>query len=314
MYILIIAIAIVLGIIAGAAYLFISTIPKSENSRTAAKMSGGSWDKHRELLNESRKWLDSAACEYISIKSFDNLKLSGYYYPSDNNNGCLVMAFNGYRSESRGQYSHITRYLNSLGFDVVLIDDRAHGSSEGRYVGFGVLDRLDCQKWVEFINEKLNNSRKIYLYGVSMGAATVLMASGLDLPKEVRGVIADCGFTTPYDVFKHVLNKSYHMLAFPLLNISNLFCRAFAKYDFKGASACEAVKKSTLPLLVIHGEKDTFVPAYMGPEIYEASNSEYKKLLMVKDAYHAESYFIDMDNYRKTMIEFINNTKERQGE
>ena len=314
MYILIIAIVIVIGIIAGAAYLFISTIPRSENSRTATKMSGGSWDKHRTLLDKSRKWLDAAECECASIKSFDNLTLSGYYYPAKNNNGCLVMAFNGYRSESRGQYSHITQYLNIQGFDVVLIDDRAHGSSEGKYVGFGVLDRLDCKKWIEFINEKLDHSRKIYLYGVSMGAATVLMASGPDLPKEVKGVIADCGFTTPYAVFKHVLNKNYHLPAFPLLNISNLFCRVFAKYDFRGASAIEAVEKSTLPLLVIHGENDTFVPAYMGPEIYNASNSRYKKLLMVKDAYHAESYFIDMETYRKTMIEFINDTKERQGE
>lgn len=311
---IIITIIIIIGLIImtsliAANILFNKTIPRSESSASAVKMSGGSWTEHRLLLDESRKWLDSYGAEQLTITSFDGLRLRGYYYPAKGGSDCLVMAFNGYRSNSRGQYSHITRYLVGLGIDVLLIDARAHGKSEGEYVGFGVLDRLDCQKWVEYMNDKLGHSRSIYLYGVSMGGATVLMASGLELPKEVKGVISDCGFTTPHDVFKHVLTHSYHLPAQPILEIANKLCRRKAKYDYNGASSVEAVRSSDIPLLVIHGEKDTFVPASMAPEIYNASAAKHKKLLMVKNAYHAESYFIDMENYRKTMIEFINETK-----
>ena len=292
-----------------ATILFNKTIPRSESSASATKLSGGSWGKHRRLLDESRKWLDNQPCEQLSITSFDGLRLSGYYYPVQGGSDCLVIAFNGYRSNSRGQYSHITKYLNGLGIDVLLVDNRAHGESEGEYVGFGVLDRLDCRKWVEFMNEKLHHSCSIYIYGVSMGGATVLMATGLDLPAEVKGVISDCGFTTPRDVFKHVLNKRYHLPSLRILEAANKICLRTAKYDIGGASAVEAVKGSTIPLLVIHGEKDDFVPAWMAPEIYNTSAAKHKKLLMVKNAYHAESYFIDMENYQKTFIEFINETK-----
>lgn len=309
LFIAIVIIAIILGFLAGSAYLFLTTIPRSESSAKATKMSGGSWDKHRLLLNESREWLDSAEREDLHITSFDGAELAGYYYPAENCGGCLVMAFNGYRSDSRGQYSHITRYLNGLGIDVVLLDDRAHGASGGKYVGFGALDRYDCKLWTEYLDKKFGGKRKIYMYGVSMGAATVLMAGALELPASVKGIIADCGFTSAYDVFKHVLNSWYHLPAFPLLNISNLMCRIFAGYEYKDADAAAAVKSSALPLLVIHGENDTFVPAYMAHEIYEASASAHKKLLMVKNAAHAESYFIDMQNYRKTMIDFIRETE-----
>lgn len=303
-------ILVILGFLIGSGYLFITTVRRSDSSAKATKMSGGTWDKHRELLGESREWLNAAKCEKLHIKSFDGLTLAGYYYPAENCGGCLVMAFNGYRSDSRGQYSHITRYLNGLGIDVVLVDDRAHGESKGKYVGFGVLDRYDCKLWAEYIDKKFGGERKIYLYGVSMGAASVLMAGALDLPATVKGIIADCGFTSTYDVFKHVLNSWYHLPAFPLLNISDLMCRAFAGYGYKDADAVSAVKSSALPLLVIHGEKDTFVPAYMAPMIYEASASKHKRLLIVKNAEHAESYFIDMQNYRKTITDFIRETQE----
>ena len=187
LYIFLAIILIALGFMIGAGVLFIKTIPRSGSSASAAKMSGGSWDKHRVLLKESREWLDAAKCENMSILSFDAIKLAGFYYPAANPNGCLIAAFNGYRSDSRSQFSHITRYLNGLGFDVALIDDRAHGESGGKYVGFGALDRYDCKKWAEYLSEKFGGKRKIYLYGVSMGAATVLMASGLKLPRFGQG-------------------------------------------------------------------------------------------------------------------------------
>ncbi len=310
MYIFIaIIILIIFAPICASVYLFVKTVLRSDDASAATKMSGGSWDKHRLLIDESRKWLDEAKCERLTIESFDGLRLAGYFYPASEPNGCLVLAFNGYRSNSRAQYSHITRFLNGLGYDVVLADDRAHGQSEGRYVGFGVLDRYDCLKWVENLDKKFTGSRKIFLYGVSMGAATVLMASNLNLPKSVKGIISDCGFTSAHDVFKHVLNSWYHLPAFPILNITNLLCRIFAGYDNKSSSSVASVAESRLPLLVIHGKNDTFVPSYMAPMIYKASNSVYKKLLTVNNACHAESYYIDMENYKKTMIDFINHTK-----
>lgn len=308
-FIIIAAILIIAVFFTGAGVLFLMTIPRSKNNALATKMSGGSWDKHLVMLDESKKWLEGAECEPLQMTGFDGTVLAGYYYPAHNNNGCLVMAFNGYRSDSRGQYSHITRFLNGLGYDVVLIDDRAHGSSGGKYVGFGVLDRFDCAKWAKYIDEKFRSERKIYLYGVSMGAASVVLAGALELPETVKGIIADCGFTSPYDVFKHVLHSWYHIPSLPLLQISNLYCRVFAGYGYKDANAADAAAKSKIPLLVIHGGADTFVPTYMGREIYNASASVHKKLVIVDDACHAESYFIDMERYRREFTDFIKETK-----
>lgn len=293
-----------------AGYFFKKIVVRNDNKDFSPNKSVGSRDKQQTLMREGQEWfLNNPKKEKITIESFDGLKLCGYYLPSDVESDSIIMAFNGYKSNSVKQYGAIAKYLNSIGYDLLLVDARSHGQSEGRYIGFGVLGRYDCQKWVNVINEKLGYKKNIFLYGVSMGSATVLMTSGLELPKEVKGIIADCGFTSPWDEFQYILKKDYHVFLSPILSISNHICKLVAHYKYNDASSLDAVKKSDIPLLVIHGKKDTFVPSYMGPQIYEASNSKYKKLLMVEDAYHGDSYYADTENYQKTMIDFINTAK-----
>ncbi len=184
------------------------------------------------------------------------------------------------------------------------MDDRAHGQSELVYVGFGCLDRRDAAGWMDWVIKSCGEKVKILLHGISMGGATVLMASGTELPGQVRGIISDCGFTSPKEVFTHVLHSMYHLPAFPMIPISDYVNRKRAGYGLDECNAAREVRKAKVPILMIHGEADTFVPCGMCEEIYQNCASPKTKLI-VKGAAHAESYYKDMAAYEKAMDDFI---------
>ena len=137
-----------------------------------------------------------------------------------------------------------------------------------------------------------------------MGASTALMASGLELPKQVKGIISDCAFTSPKEVFTHVLHTMYHLPAFPLIPGADVVNRIFAGYGMDECNAKREVAKSKTPILFIHGEKDTFVPSYMCQELYDCCASE-KKMMIVEGAAHGESYYKDTKAYEAAMDEFL---------
>lgn len=187
---------------------------------------------------------------------------------------------------------------------MLLVDERAHGESEGTYIGFGCLDRKDAAKWAEYAVELLGGGCEIWLHGMSMGGSTVLMASGMKLPREVKGIISDCAFTNAWEVFSHVLKTQYHLPAFPVLNISDQMTISRAGYSLRECSAKEEVKKAKVPILFIHGDADTFVPCRMCREIYDACASE-KEILIIKGAGHCESFYKDQEKYEETLTAFL---------
>jgi hypothetical protein len=187
---------------------------------------------------------------------------------------------------------------------MLLLDARAHGQSEGKYVGFGCLDRKDALRWINWAVNTCGEDVEILLHGNSMGGATVLMASGLRLPAQVKGIISDCGFTSPKYVFTHVLHSMYHLPAFPVIQIADFMNRRLAGYGMDECNAAREVAHATLPILMIHGDADTFVPSSMCEEIY-ASCASPKKKLIIRGAAHAESYYKDTKAYEQALDDFI---------
>lgn len=187
---------------------------------------------------------------------------------------------------------------------MLLVDERAHGESEGKYIGFGCLDRIDALKWINWVLRKCGEDVEILLHGTSMGGATVLMMSSLELPAQVKGIVSDCAFTSPKEVFSHVLKSMYHLPAFPVMNISNFLNKRFAGYGLDECNAAREVKKAKVPILFIHGSGDTFVPYSMCETMYENCASSKKKLI-IEGAAHAECYYKDTDAYENALTEFI---------
>ncbi len=213
-------------------------------------------------------------------------------------------AENGYTSQGTNDYGSLSYYYLNHGFRMLLIDERAHGESEGTYIGFGTMDRLDGMEWIKWLVGKMGNDAQILLHGNSMGGATVCMMSGLKLPTQVKGIVSDCAFTSAKDVFTHVLHSMYHLPAFPMIQIADKLNKRNAGYGLDECNAAREVRKAEVPFLFIHGAKDIFVPCWMCEEIYKNCASQKTKLI-VKEAGHGESYYKDTEAYEKALDSFI---------
>lgn len=277
---------------------------KADVGRTI-KMAGTDWPQYSEILKERKEYMMAQPHEDVYQTSFDGLKLHATYFPAIKETGRkrVVICFHGYTSKGLADFTGLTDYYLKNGYAMLHPDARAHGSSEGEYIGFGCLDRKDAFKWVQWIVDKCGEDVEILLHGISMGGATVLMASGLELPLQVRGIISDCAFTSPKEVFTHVLKSMYHLPSFPVIQGANFMNKKLAGYGMDECNAKREVAKAKVPILFIHGSKDTFVPVRMCQEIYDCCASPKKKLI-VEDAAHAESYFKDMEAYEKALDEF----------
>lgn len=287
---------------AGAGYLFRRTIVRSgvRRSHTQAEVEKR-WERFIPLIKERRAWLDEQPVEKASITSFDGLRLCANVFPAAEPSKKTVICFHGYTSSSLQEYSVYAPFYHNLGFNIVMPDARAHGESDGEYIGFGCLDRFDCRDWVNWAHERFGGD--IYLHGISMGGATVLMASGFDLPC-VKAIVADCGFTCAWDIFSTVLKKDYHMPPFPIMPMANRICKQKAGYGFRDCVATGEVAKTKIPILFIHGDEDDFVPVWMGRRNFEACASD-KRLLIIPGAGHAESYHVDSALYEATVKDFL---------
>ena len=289
----------------GTAYFYRRTMKRGHAKvERTMKMAGTDWNQYMPLLKERKEYMLSRPHEDVCIESEDGLKLHGVYFPGEGDSKKIVICLHGYTSQCMSDFVGLSDYYLKHGFQMLLIDERAHGQSEGEYVGFGCLDRKDLLRWVEWTLLRCGEGIQILLHGISMGGATVLMSSGLDLPEQIKGIISDCGFTSPKYVFTHVLHTMYHLPAFPMIPLSDKINRKKAGYGLDECNAAREVRKAKVPILLIHGDADHFVPCWMCDEIYENCASEKKKLI-VKGAAHAESYFKDMKSYEQALDDFI---------
>lgn len=240
--------------------------------------------------------------EDVEITSADGLTLRGRYYECDPL-APMELMIHGYRGNAERDMCGGVFRAFSLGRNALVIDQRASGRSDGHLITFGVKERQDCLKWVEYIRERFGPEQKIILTGISMGAATVLMASGMELPDNVIGVLADCGYTSAEDIMKKVLRQIH--LPKCLYQLVRLGGRLFGGFDLSEASAIEAVKNCKVPVVFFHGETDNYVPWEMSRRNFEACQSE-KRLVLVPGAGHGLSFPINEQQYISDLRAFGN--------
>lgn len=266
------------------------------------------WNPYLSKVNDGKKWLDEQKqnMEKWEIKSYDGLNLVGHFLPAENHHEGkrkVMLMMHGYHSSYKADFCISSRIFHDMGYDLLLIDQRSHGESEGKLICYGVKERFDCLSWLNEINRRLNGQCDLYMMGVSMGCATVTMALGLELPKNLKVCISDCGYTSPTDIFAHVMRSSYRLPKFPLLYTQNLMCRIAAGFDPK-FSTIDILKKNKLPVLFIHGDADDFVPTYMSRENYQACASE-KELLIIPGAHHAQCFAAATETCTDAIVDFI---------
>ncbi len=290
----------------GAVKLFNSVIPRQDQLRVdiSEMADEATWEEYRKMITPAKEWLMEQPLEHINIKARDGITLSGHYLACDTPGKKLVICLHGYTSNGLSNFCAISKFYLDHGFDLLITDHRAHGQSEGGYAGFGILDRFDCLKWIEYVIKRFGADIEILLYGVSMGATTALMTLGFEyLPKNVKGAVADCAFTSPYDVFSHIIKRDYKLPKFPIMNFSDMLCKRKAGYKFRDYSTLTALSKTDRPVLLIHGADDNFVPVWMTEQNYEICASPKEKLI-VENAGHGASYYENKELYEKAVTNF----------
>lgn len=242
--------------------------------------------------------------ETAEIRSFDGLTLRADFLRGEPDTGVTVIFCHGYKSEPAFDFAAMYDFYRSLGYNLVYLHMRAHGKSEGKFIGFGALDRFDVQRWTEKAAE-LFPGTSIFLHGMSMGAASILQSADLELDPAVCGIIADCGFSSTNEVFRNLIGGMYHLPATPFVDIFELVNRMVAGYGFKDGDSVCSMAQSKLPLAYICGDCDRYVPLDMAMRIYDACVQD-KTLLIAKGAGHAASFMVENEKYKSLITEFIN--------
>ena len=262
-------------------------------------------------------WLSAQEIEDLTISSDEGMLLHGSYIKAAKETKRIAIAVHGYSGKGLDMAPYARLLREELEMNVLMPDNRGHGSSEGNYIGFGWHDRKDLIRWIAYMVEKIGSDAEMVLLGVSMGGATVLMASGEHLPSQVKAIIADCSYTSAEEQLKYQLKQMYKLPSFPLMQITSFVTRVRAGYTFKEASALKQVKQAKVPILFIHGEADTFVPAAMVYELYDSCSSE-KELFVVPGAAHGMALATDRSGYVSKVSAFVrrwmkeNHSKEKQ--
>ncbi len=246
----------------------------------------------------------SADKKDVYITSRDGIRLHAYLFEQPDARGTIILV-HGWRSHPEIDFSASWEYYTKKGLNVLAIHQRAMGKSEGKYICFGFKERWDLVDWIKFVNSRYGEDKKIIVSGVSMGASTVLMALGEeDLPKNVAGATADCGFVSAWDEFEHVLRHSYHLPKFPLMYTTDLWSRLVADFPFRGYSTEESLRKTKVPVLLVHGLADTFVLPEHSRRSAAACASPCE-LIEVEGAGHGLSYLVDPPRVSSRLDAFI---------
>lgn len=263
---------------------------------------GEIYEPYREQLTS---WMDEIRRmerEPVEVTSFDGLTLRGMYYEYEK--GAMVeLLFHGYRGNAERDLCGGVERCFALGRNVILIDQRG-GASDGRVSTFGIKERLDCLTWIDYAIKRFGADVKLVIGGVSMGAATVVMAAGEDLPKNVVCVMADCGYSSAKEIICLVMKKMHlpPKLLYPFVRLGGKW---FGGFDLEETSPMEAVKRSKTPIVFIHGDTDDFVPHEMSQALYEACVSP-KAIAIIKGAGHGLAYPVDKEAYLNVLRDFEN--------
>ncbi len=259
------------------------------------------FDLYRDRIQSMIRSLNEVPYERVYITSYAGLRLAGRLYPGEPG-APVVIGVHGYRGTPSRDFSGGAALHIAAGRTVLLAEQRSQCSSQGKYITMGVRERFDCLAWVDYALERFGPDTKIVLNGISMGASTVLMAAGLGLPDNVNGIIADCPFTSPGQIVKSVM-AGMGLPSFPLYPLLAAGARVFAGFGMEEADAAEAVRHVKVPILLIHGEDDRFVPCEMSRAIAAANPNI--RLETFPGAGHGLSFLADRERYAALAEDFI---------
>lgn len=301
---MIILICISAGLYLGCLYVFFRITFWNSDKRKATfpKLpSGPHYDENRENMQHLVDLMNAVPYEEVWITSYDGTRLFGRYIEVKKG-APLQIQFAGYRGAATRDMAGANRIARENGINTLLVDERAHGRSGGHVTTFGIRERRDCLAWIRYAEQRFGKDTPIVLAGVPMGAAVVLMAADLNLPESVKGIIADSPYTSPKDIICKVARD----LKFPVRFVWSVLwqgARLYGRFDPNKSSALEAVTRTELPILLIHGDEDRFVPVEMSSQIASAGNNV--QLEIFHGGAHGISYLADTERYWNLVLDFM---------
>ncbi len=264
-------------------------------------------EEYKPFYPQMIEWIkESRALEHkkVEIQTFDGLTLRGRYYEHSPNAPIEIM-MHGYQGNlERDLNGGIIRALK-IGHSVLVYDHRGSGKSDGNALTFGINESRDCRRWIDYVLENINKDARIILSGVSMGAATAMIVSGFDdLPENIVGIIADCGYTSAKDIISKVMRdmKLSPAIFYPFVKLG---ARIYGRFDIDELSPIEQVRKSKIPTIFVHGDADDFVPLEMSKANYEACSAKTKRFVVIKGAAHGLAYPVALDGYLDELRSFF---------
>ena len=282
--------------------------PKSAAKDKEKMMSSGDLSETVASIMEAAQTLEAIEHEQVEITAHDSTTLVGHWYYPENAKR-IIVAMHGWRSIWSQDFGMIAPFWFDNDCAVLFAEQRGQGNSGGDYMGFGLLERCDCLDWINWVNERTEGRLPIYLGGVSMGATTILMTTGFELPENVKGIVADCAFTSPHAIWKHVVENNFHLPYGLYSRAAKDICEKRIQVSSDSYSTTEALANCKVPVLFIHGTDDNFVPIEMTYKNYKACVSD-KRLFIVPGAEHGMSYLVDKDGYETAVKQFWNDYDE----
>ena len=280
---------------------------KRRNWLDPEELKGTDREKLYPYISHAHNWFSTHEVEDMYVRSWNGLQLYARWIPAENPRGTILLA-HGYQSTPYIDFSLVLDVYHNLGMNMLIPDQRCHGKSEGKYITFGVKEWRDMTCWVDYHNKHLGNW-PVILSGLSMGASTVMYMADEALPANVKGMIADCGFTSPYDIIGKVFHSVTHLPAWPFLWATDLCARIFAGFSLKEKDTRKTLQGGKYPIILAHGLSDDFVPCEMSQEAYDACTSP-KELLLVEGAGHGYSFLKDRERYTQTVTAFLQRNLE----
>lgn len=256
----------------------------------------------QQAIRDAALALERRCLESVTIQGRDGTVLAGHWYSAPQARR-VILAMHGWRSSWSHDFGLIAPFWFANGCSVLFAEQRGQGESGGAYMGFGLLERYDCLDWIQWINRQTDPPLPVYLGGISMGASTVLMAAGEPLPPNVRGIVADCGYSSPGAIWCHVARHNLHLLYGSRRAAADRLCRKKLRIGIGDFSCPDALARCPVPVLLIHGTDDPFVPVEMTYENYKACAGP-RRLLIVPGAGHGMSYLTDRAGYEAALLRF----------
>ena len=256
-----------------------------------------------ESIPRALQWLHDHNAQEVRTTSFDGLLLRGKWVPAKAPRATIIL-FHGYHSHYLNDFAGIFSLYHSIGLNLLLVRQRSHGESGGKYITFGVRERKDVQSWVEFHN-RTHGMDNVFLGGMSMGASTVLFAAGEDLPPNVRGITADCGFSSPAEILGHIIRQDYHLPPKLVLPLMEVWARTLGGFSFYECDSRKILAQSKIPVVFIHGTGDTFVPCSMSQAGCDACASQ-REIHLIEGAGHGRGYLFEPERLTKALVDFFN--------